>query len=166
MLLWILMVPCKTSTIKLKHIYIKDSLQCHWQLFFRARARARLVILTDEIKQHRTRDGYYVRELYPGAYKCSNSLYIAVNCATVDSCKALQVERFPFMRSEDLPRSRKFILRTFVAGTPAEITGRPSHKTRLYFKAETCPFLKFSFDENYAIIFRIVRIIHIASCVT
>lgn len=144
------MVPCKTSMIKL-HISKIRSNVIRSQLFFGARAR--LVILTDEIKHRRMQDGYYVRELYPGAYKCSNSLYIAVKCAMVDSCKALHVERFPFMRLEDLPRSRKFILHTFVAGTPAGITGRPSYKTRLYFKAETYSFLKFFFDENYVTIF-------------
>lgn len=70
------MVPCKTSMIKL-HISKIRSNVTRSQLFFRARAR--LVILTDEIKHRRMRDGYYVRELYPGAYKCSNLLYIAVN---------------------------------------------------------------------------------------
>lgn len=58
--------------------------------------------------------------------------------AMVDSCKALHIEKFPFICSKDLPRSRKFILHAFMAGTPAGITGRPSYKTRLYVKAETC----------------------------
>lgn len=64
----------KTSMIKLRISFQRLArMSLVFRLFFRAQAR--FVILKDEIKQ-RMRDGYYARESYPGAYKCSISSYI------------------------------------------------------------------------------------------